>query len=192
MFGARPQGADAGRAVELVAGEDVEIAVDRGDIDLDARRRLAAVEQKFGADRVGQIGGAARVEDRAEHVRDMGEGDDRVALGEHRFGGVEVDPLIGGQRADVDFIAGELPRHDVRVMLERRQQDAVAVPARIGARDEVDRFGRAAGEDDFIGVLSAEQFRGRGARGFIGQRHVGRALVDRAVDGRVIAGIGLR
>ena len=121
----------------------------------------------------------------------MGEGDDRVALCEQRFGGVEVDPLIGGQRAGVDFIAGELPGHDVRMMLEPRQQNAIAIPARIGARDEVDRFGRAAGEDDFIGVLSAEQFRGRRARAFIRQRHVRRALVDRAMDGGVVAGIGI-
>ena len=58
QLGAAPQAADAGRAVELVAGESVEIAADRGDIDRHARHRLAAVEQQQRALGMGDLGGA--------------------------------------------------------------------------------------------------------------------------------------
>ena len=49
------------------------------------------------------------------------------------------------------LLAHELPRHDVRVMLERGDQDLVAraeARARVGLRNEVDRLRRAANEDD--------------------------------------------
>ena len=49
------------------------------------------------------VGGAPGVEDRAEHVRDMGEGDDAMLVADHRLGGVEVDLAVGGQRHDVDL-----------------------------------------------------------------------------------------
>ena len=81
---------------------------------------------------------------------------------EHPLRGVEVDPAVVGQRADVDFATGELPRDDVRVMLELGQQHAVAVAAREGAGDEIDRFGRAAGEDDFVASCPPMSFGGRG------------------------------
>ena len=80
----------------------------------------------------------------------MGEGDHAMLFGQHCFGGVEVDPAVGGQRHDIDFVTGELPRNDVAVMLELRQQDAVAAVLRQRARDEVDRLGRAAGEDHLV------------------------------------------
>ena len=68
------------------------------------------------------LGGALRVEDRAEHVRDMREGDDAVLVGEHSFGSVEVDLAVARQRHGVDFITGELPRDDVAVVLELRER----------------------------------------------------------------------
>ena len=128
----------------------------RGDVDRQARHRLAAVEQQQRALRMRDLGRALRVEDRAEHVRHMGEGDDAMLFGEHRLGRVEVDLAVGGQRHRVDFVAGELPRDDVAVMLELRQQDAVAAVLRQRARDEVDRLGRAAGEDQLV-RLAADQ-----------------------------------
>ena len=103
-----------------MAGKGVEIAADRGDIDRQARHRLAAVEQQQRALRMGDVGGALGVEDRAEHVRDMGEGDDAVLVADHRFGGVEVDPAVARSAGTTSIcVTGELPRHDVRMMLER-------------------------------------------------------------------------
>src|SRR3546814_3365822 len=57
-----PARADAGRAVELVRGKDVEIAIQRLHVDGEARHCLAAIDQDFRADAVGDVGGAATVE----------------------------------------------------------------------------------------------------------------------------------
>ena len=144
----------------------VEIAADRGDIDGQARHRLASVEQQQRALRMRDLGGPLRVEDRAEHVRNMRERDDAMLLGDHRLGGVEIDAPVARQRHGIDLVSGELPRNDIAVMLELRQQDAVAAVLRKRARDQVDRFGRAAREDEFVG-LAADQLRRRGARSLI-------------------------
>ena len=67
----RPQRAGAGRAAHLVAGEGVEIAADRGDVDGAVRRGLRAVDDgddaapaRFAADLAHRV-------DRAEHVGDV-------------------------------------------------------------------------------------------------------------------------
>src|SRR3546814_18117122 len=79
---------------------------------------------------MGQIGGAAGVEDGAEDVGDECEGDQLVALGEHGGHDVEVDAAILGQRNYVDFCASapgdELPGDDVAVMLQPREHDQIA------------------------------------------------------------------
>ncbi len=88
----------------------------------------------------------------------MGDGDELRPRADQRDQRWRVDPLVGGQRRDVDFdaraVAEQLPGHDVAVVLERRDQDAVAgleaVAPAVG--DEVDRLGRAAGEDDLVGL----------------------------------------
>ena len=117
QIGAAPQSADAGRAVQFVRRQSIEIATDRGDIDRDPRRRLAAVEQQQRTFRMRDFRRAPGVEDRAEHVRDMGEGDDAMVVGNHRLGGVQIDAAVGGQRDDVELVARQLPGDDVAVML---------------------------------------------------------------------------
>ncbi len=62
QLGPAPQHSDPGRAVELVAGENVEVAAERGDVDRHSRHRLAAVEKEQCADGVGEVRGAAGVE----------------------------------------------------------------------------------------------------------------------------------
>ena len=119
QLGASPQAADAGRAVKLVARKSVEIAADRGDIETQAGHRLAPVEQQQCALRMGDFGGAPGVEQRAEDVGNMGQSDDSVPIADHRFGGVEVDAAVGGQRDHIDCIARELPWDDIRMMFER-------------------------------------------------------------------------
>ena len=56
----------------------------------------------------------------------MGERDQLVLGPDHRRHRVEIDAVIGGERHHVDLGPGELPGDDVAVMLERRQQHAVA------------------------------------------------------------------
>ena len=57
---------------------------------------------------MGEIGSAFGIEFGAEHVRDMREGDEFVALGQDFLGGVEIDLPVRGQRANVDRRAGLL------------------------------------------------------------------------------------
>ncbi len=72
--------------------------------------------------------------------------------------------MVVGQRQHVDRgadpLGDHLPRHDVAVMLQHRQQDAVAgleLRRRPALRDEVDPFGRAADEDDLVGRRRADE-----------------------------------
>ena len=50
------------------------------------------------------------------------------------------------------------------------------------ARDEIDAFGRAARENDFVGAFGVDEFRGAGARGFKRVRRAVAQLVDAAMD----------
>ena len=83
----------------------------------------------------------------------------------------------------------QLPRHEVRMMLESRREDRVARPeiARAPAEaDEVDRFGRVARPDDFGGLGRVDEARDFGARAFEGFGRALGELVDAAVDVRVV------
>ena len=164
QFLLRPQRADAGWPVNLVRRENVEVGADRGDIDRQAWRGLAAVEQQLGANLVRDIRCTLCVEDRTEHVRHMGEGDNRMVLTRPTLGGIEVDPPVFRQRHDVDFVTRQLPWNDIAVMLELAQQDALACSIAIGPGDQVDRLGRAAGEDD-LKLFATDQRGGSGAGG---------------------------
>src|SRR5205085_1352768 len=108
-----------------------------------------------------------------------------MILGQHRLGFVEVDLSIGSQRNSIDLKTGKLPRDYVAVMLELREEHAVPPVLRQRTRNQVDRFGRAAGEDQFI-RLAADEVGRCGSRGFVTRGHRSRALVNAAINGRVI------
>ena len=63
MFVLGIEHADAGRPVKLVPGKDVEVAIERGDIDRQSRYRLTPVEQRLRAHAMREIGGAPRIEE---------------------------------------------------------------------------------------------------------------------------------
>jgi hypothetical protein len=54
----------------------------------------------------------------------MGKSNQNMLRGQHRLRRIEIDPAIGGQRADIDVISGKLPGHDIAVMLQLAEQDA--------------------------------------------------------------------
>ena len=111
---------------------------------------------------------------------------------------VFVDQKLAGivDRHDADSCAflfrQHLPRHDVRMVLERRQDDFVARAdelAAIAVHHEVDRIGRAAGEDHFAifarvdeALQLAARFLVFGGRGF-GQ------IVHTAIDVGMLRGL---
>ena len=83
-----------------------------------------------------------------------------------------------------------LPRHEIGVMLHLGREDQVigtdiGAPPRVG--DQVDRLGRVAGEDDFVGSIGADEASDLAARPLV---RVGRLLgqrMDPAVDVGVVA-----
>ena len=76
------------------------------------------------------------------------------------------------------------------MMLERRQQHALAVAVGEARGDQVNRLGRAAGEDQ-LALVPADQVGGGFARRLEALRHRRRAFVDAAMHGRIIAAISV-
>src|SRR6185295_15313056 len=86
------------------------------------------------------------------------------------------------------LLAGDLPRHDVRVVLELGRDDLVAgAEPRPAPRagDEIDRFGRPAHEDDLARRLRVDEPLDRRPRGVV---LGGRALAER-VDPALHVGV---
>ena len=153
-----------GRAVNLVAGEGVEIAADVLHVDIEMHRGLAAIDQHRDAARLAELHHVLHRHQGAEHVGHVG---DRHHLGARRQKLLElVDEEIAllVHRRPLDHramaLAQEMPRHDVGMVLHDREHDLVAgldalAPERIG--DEVDRLGGVAGEDDLLGPRRVEE-----------------------------------
>ena len=156
--------ADAGRAVELVAGEDVEIDVERLHVDLEMHRALAAVDQHRNAAGMGHLDHVGDRHDRAGDIRHVRHGDHLGSRRQSCLERVEVEAAVVAHVDEFQHcalpLAQEVPRHDVGVMLQDRDDDLVAFldhRAGEGRRDEVDRLGRAFGEDDLFGPLGVEE-----------------------------------
>ena len=85
----------AARPALLVLGqpgrEIARIAAERGGGNRQPRNRLAAIEKEQRTRRMRDLCRALRVEDRAEHVRNVREGDDAMFLCDHPLGRVEID-----------------------------------------------------------------------------------------------------
>ena len=180
-------------------GKDVEIAIQRSHVHRKARHGLAPVDQNLRADHMGDVGGAAAIQHAAQHVGHMGQRDHAMARRDHRAHRVQIDPAIVGERHDVDMSADllrhDLPRHDIAMMFQRGQQDAVArlqLRARPALGDEVDALGRAANINDLAVRLRADEAGDLPPRRFIGQRHIGRPFIDTAMHRRIIGTIGPR
>src|SRR6185503_12881172 len=89
-----PERADAGGAVDLVAGEGVEVAAQRGDVDLRVRHRLRPVDDDRGAGGAREPRDLRHRVDGAERVGDVHAGDDL-----HATGGEQARELLQAQLA---------------------------------------------------------------------------------------------
>ncbi len=188
QLGLAVQDADAGRPVRLVTGPGVE--VDVAHVDRQVRDGLRAVDHHPGAGGVRAAGDVGDVVDRAADIGGVGDRDDlRGALEQRVELGVDQAALVVdadvGQRGP-GALRRELPRDEVRVVLQLGDDDQVALgePDRAPAvGDEVDRLGGVAGEDRLRG-RRADQLRGLHASGL---ELLGRARRD-VVDAAVHAG----
>ena len=149
--------ADAGRREHLVAGEDVEIGVERLHVDRHMRHGLGAVDQHARAVAMRHLDHLARRSDRAERIGDLGERDDARPRIEQLLVFVEqhVAAVVDRRDAELGALLGaqHLPRHDVGVVLEMGDDHLVAllhVAPAPGLGHEVDRLGRAAHPHDGV------------------------------------------
>ena len=125
------QRADPGRPVQLVAGEDVEIAVDVAHVDGQMHRRLAAVDQHRNAARMRKLHHLLDRNDGAEHVRHVGDRDQLRARTEQLLELVDQEVALVVDRRPLDHralpLAQKMPRHDVGMVLHDREDDLVTL-----------------------------------------------------------------
>ena len=194
-FLATVERANARGPANLVAAERVEVAADGLHVHGQVARALRAVHERRDAKlpRAGaEVGHGV---ERAEGVRDV---DHREELHLGREQGIQlaqVEQAFVASDGDVaELRAGalgeHLPRHDVAVVLHLGEQDDVAgldeLPApRVG--DEVDAFGGAACEDDFLRAAGVEELPRPLPRRLEGIRRAVAQLVDATVHIRIVS-----
>jgi hypothetical protein len=177
------------RAEVLVRRADEDVGTDASDVDRAVRRVVHRVDPGQRAGRMGQLGDARDVDERAHRVRGPGEGDDARPVGELRLEVVEVEARVVADRGDPHLqveVAREFqPRRDVAVVVELRDDDLVAglelAPERAREREVERRHVRA--EDDLF-RRAAEEVAAGPAR-LVHERLRATARRVRAADVRV-------
>ena len=176
--------ADAGRAAHFVAGEREEIATDLLHIQRTMCPALCAASTSVVTPSL-----RARAQSSATGLIVPSElemcvkANSFTSRGEQLIQPAQIEQaVVAGHRQISELRAGafgqQLPRHDVAVMLHFREQDFVAgfdVLAAPGLRDQVDAFGRAARENDFVRRCGIDEFRGA-RRARLRRRSVARLL----------------
>ena len=127
----RPQRAGAGRAAHLVAGEGVEVAADRGDVDRACAAAACEPSTTVTMPRLRASRQISRTGLTVPSTLETWVDAEQLHLRRHRrVQRVEVERAVGRDLGDLDRRAGalgdQLPRHDVGVVLHAREQDRVA------------------------------------------------------------------
>ena len=187
--------ADAGRAVDLVAGQHIVVAVHVAHIDGHVHGSLTAIHQHLDAARMGDAADVLHRHHGAQHVGHLGDGDKLGTLAQCRLEGLQIEGAI---LAHIDplqhraiALAVEVPGHDVGVVLHDRQDDLIARAERVRAKTvghEIDGLGRGAGEDDLVHRPRIEEAAHGLARGFV----ILRCRVGEEMQAPVHVGIFLR
>ena len=124
-----PQRADARGGVHLVSRESVKIAPEGLDIHRKVRNGLCTVYYHDGPCAVCQSSEFGNGIDRAQYVRYVSDSHDACAGGEQRSVGRLVQQALFGYRDHAQVgaarCAGQLPGHDVGVVLHLRDEDLV-------------------------------------------------------------------
>ena len=172
--------ADAGGPVDLVAAECVEVAVEGLHIDGEVGHGLRAIDEDGNAHAMREIDHFADRGHRAQRIRNLGDGDEFGARADQpgKFFEFKLAAVVDGRNAEMRafFLAQNLPRHNVGVMLHGRDENFIAgadMGAAVALRHEIDGLGGAADEDDLARVGSVEE----AAHGFA--RRLGRLIADR-------------
>ena len=190
---ASPERADARRAAHLVGREREEVTAECLHVDGAMRRGLCSVDDHDRASLMRPSREPLDRIDRAERVRDEVVGDDLdVAVARDRVEVGEVELAVVVERDHPELgarpLRDVLPRHEVRVVLELRDDDDVAwaeVAQTPGVGDEVQPLGRAADEDDLTRRRRVDEARDLLPRALVFGGRSLRQCVDAAVDVRV-------
>ena len=182
-----------------MAGEDVEVGADLLNVHRHVRHSLSSVDQDECACGVCHLGHLAHGVDRAEHVRNVGEGDELGPEVEEHLEHFELQNAVIGDRNEFEvavlLLDEDLPRNQVGVVLHLGQYDRVAaadVASTPGVGDEVDRFGGIPDEHDLVRVGGVDQARRHGPGVLVGRGRSFRQLVYAAVDvGGVFGVVGV-
>ena len=140
--------------------EAVEVASEGLHVDSQMRHRLGTVDEDRHA--VG-VGYAHKVGDRidsAEGIGDVVDCHDAGAGREETFVGLEVEYALVAERYGTQGGAGQLPGHDVAVVLHARHDHLVVageVAPRKRRRHEVDALGGATGEDNLAAMAGTDE-----------------------------------
>ncbi len=141
---------------------------------------------------MGRFGHGADIVDRADAVLDVGEGDHLGLFCEQGVVVIHVDLEAVGQADALDSGAGllgnQVPRDEIGVMLHLGDQDQIArfqVGPTPRLRDEVDRLGCVADEDDFALIGSADKGGECLAGVLVEAGGLFRQLIDTAMNVRV-------
>ena len=165
---------NAGRSIDFVTGEGEEVAVNVLHVHREVGHALCTVHKDAGAVGVSHRRHLLHRIHRAEHVADVGDGDEAGARCEEFFVSLQIHLtgiVDGNDFEDNPFaLPHELPRNDVAVVFHDRQQDFVALPEERlgeGRSDEVQALGRAPCENDFGRRGSADETSHPFAGGFV-------------------------
>ena len=175
----------------MTAGSQ-KIHVERLDVDRHVRHGLGRVDEHDRAHRMRAGDDLRQRHDRADRVRDVRQRE-QLDAGQQLVEVVELQLAVGVGGDEAQARSGlrrqQLPRHEIRMMLELRGQDRVArpeVPEAPRKRDQVDRFGRVARPYDLGRVGGVDEAGDLRARRLEGVGGAGRQLVNAAMDVRVI------
>jgi len=172
-----------------VTGEDVEVTVERLDVDAGVGHCLGAVDQDGDVPCVSHLDHLSDRVDGAQRVGDVDHADDLGSLRQHFSVALELELARVGDRHDLELrprhLAKQLPGDDVGVVLHARDQNLVAgtQPRSDKARGhQIDALGGAAGEDDLTAVGGAEVVLDGGPCALIRHRSPLREQVDASVN----------
>jgi len=156
--------ADAGRAIGLVAGEDVEVGVQIPHVHRQVHRRLRAVHQHRNAVVVSDADDVAHRRDGAERIGHVGHGDDLRARRDHALEFLDDQLAVVVHRNPFQHRTGafavKVPRDDVGMMLQQRHDDLVAFADELQTEaggHQIEGFRGVARENDLVHRAGVEK-----------------------------------
>ena len=181
--------ANARGAIDLVAAEGQEVAIQGLHIDGQMGCRLSGIEEHGHLVGVGHADDVSHRVDGAEDIADEGAGEQAGAGREQRLKGIEVQAPFVRDGAHLDNNTRtrlqELPGNDVRMMLHLRQDDFIAIVQESlaeGGCHEIDALCGASGEDDFSRGAGVDKAAHGLARSLMKFRGLLAEVVHAAVD----------